>query len=153
MSAVRAIYADLAAETLHRSPRCDASGRCCHFDAFGHRLYVTTAELATFLSDLGDVATAPDLGSGGGVRLPILGEPPEPGCRFQVGGLCSVHTVRPFGCRIFFCDPTATDWMTDAYERYHARLRELHSAYEIPYRYVEWRAALRELGETESGLG
>src|SRR5688572_232070 len=46
--AVEAIYAELEVDIDRRRPRCDASGRCCRFEEFGHRLYVTTVELATF---------------------------------------------------------------------------------------------------------
>jgi hypothetical protein len=48
------------------------------------------------------------------------------GCPFQVAKLCGVHAIRPFGCRMFFCDPASTQWQNDAYERYHARLKQLH---------------------------
>ena len=50
--AVERIYADLQAQIDLRRPRCDASGRCCRFEEFGHRLFVTTMELATFIYDL-----------------------------------------------------------------------------------------------------
>src|ERR1035441_8533911 len=51
-AAVRDIYARLQVEIDHRKPACVASGKCCHFEAYGHRLYVTTLELATFMRDL-----------------------------------------------------------------------------------------------------
>jgi hypothetical protein len=60
--------------------------------------------------------------------------------------LCSVHTIRPFGCRIFFCDATATDWLAEQYERFHARIRRLHEELAVPYFYVEWREGLRAAG-------
>ena len=67
------------------------------------------------------------------------------GCPFQRDKLCTVHAVRPFGCRIFFCDPTSTDWQTAAYERHHAELKRLHERLGVPYFYLEWRQALRVL--------
>src|SRR5947207_7088495 len=51
-AAVADLYADLQAEIDARRPLCTASGRCCHFDAFGHRLFVTTMELAAFVHAL-----------------------------------------------------------------------------------------------------
>jgi Fe-S-cluster containining protein len=137
--AVHALYADLSHDITARQPRCDVSGRCCHFDEFGHRLYVTTAELAVFVADLPakEPAASP-------VRsLPVLGA--SPSCDYLAEGLCSVHTIRPFGCRVFFCDPTAKEWMENKYETFHHRLRDLHQQFELPYFYVEWRAALRDL--------
>jgi len=127
--AVARIYADLLQEIDARRPKCSTSGRCCRFDEFGHRLYVTTMELAAFVSSPGITA-----------RRAVAG-----GCPFQVEGLCSVHSARPFGCRVFFCDASSEQWQYKQYERFHARLRALHDAMGVPYLYVEWRHALKEL--------
>ena len=136
--AVGRVYAELQAEVDARRPVCVASGRCCRFEEFGHRLFVTTMELAAFVHGLGHVAP---LGSGTGDRDPWDGT----GCPFQVGKLCGVHPIRPFGCRMFFCDATSTEWQNQAYERFHARLKRLHDELGVPYRYVEWRQALELL--------
>jgi Fe-S-cluster containining protein len=127
--AIDALYRDLAADIDQRRPVCLLSGRCCRFEDYGHRLYVTTLELAAFMRRLDNQIDHWD----------------GTGCPFQVNKLCTVHPIRPFGCRVFFCDATATDWQHDAYERYHARLKALHEHLEVPYFYVEWRAALRLL--------
>src|SRR5262249_30797166 len=117
-------------------PICNTSGRCCRFDELGHRLYVTTVELAAFVYELElSGAKSRDVGTWDGT-----------GCPFQVGGLCGVHVIRPFGCRIFFCDETATEWQNEQYERFHQHLKQLHQTLEVPYFYVEWRQALRALG-------
>lgn len=129
-AAVEALYADVAAEIDRRRPLCVISGRCCRFEEYGHRLYVTTLELAAFRNGLGDAAASWD----------------GTGCPFQVNKLCGVHAIRPFGCRMFFCDATSTQWQNDAYERFHAELKSLHDRLGVPYFYVEWRAALRVLG-------
>ena len=145
IAALGQIYADLAGATAVRKPRCDASGRCCNFDAFGHRLYVTTLELGAFVLELPRPGTAATSAQ----SLPVL-TGKEPGCVFQVDGLCSVHAIRPFGCRIFFCDPTAESWQQDQYELLHGRIKKLHAEYSIPYIYVEWRQAMAELGLTHA---
>jgi Fe-S-cluster containining protein len=132
---IRALYADLQIEIDRRRPLCVMSGRCCRFDEYGHRLYVTTAELAAFMADLAELEPVP-AGSGGG----------SGGCPFQTGKICRVHLIRPMGCRLFFCDPTATQWQQAVYERFHARLKKLHQALAIPYSYVEWRFACRTMG-------
>jgi Fe-S-cluster containining protein len=131
--AARAVYDGVAAEIDRRRPACAVSGRCCHFEAYGHRLFVTTIELAAFLGAYGGGAVASWTGAG---------------CPFQAGKLCGVHAIRPFGCRMFFCDPTSTDWQNAAYERFHAELKAHHERLAVPYFYVEWRAALRALGLT-----
>jgi Fe-S-cluster containining protein len=98
-------------------------------------MYVSTIELARFVADLESAAVTPDHTVWDGT-----------GCPFQVGGLCGVHAVRPLGCRTFYCDPTSTEWQNALYERHHAELRTLHDVLGVPYRYVEWRQALLELG-------
>jgi Fe-S-cluster containining protein len=132
---IHVLYADLQLEIDRRRPLCVMSGRCCRFDEYGHRLYVTTAELAAFMADLAELEPAP-VGPGGGPG----------GCRFQTGKICRVHLIRPMGCRLFFCDPTATEWQQAVYERFHARLKKLHEELSIPYSYVEWRFACRTMG-------
>ena len=126
-AAVNQIYHDLQQQIDARRPKCLISGRCCRFEEFGHRLYVTTLELATFLHDLKE---SPDPNWSG------------EGCRFQKSKLCSVHTIRPFGCRLFFCDSTSTDWQHEQYQLFHTRLRQLHDELAVPYFYLEWRQAL-----------
>jgi Fe-S-cluster containining protein len=127
------IYNQLQAEIDHRRPLCVISGRCCRFDEYGHRLYVTTAELAAFVQACRDRPMPP-------------ASPVSAGCPFQVGKLCGVHPIRPLGCRIFFCDATAVDWQRDLYERFHGDLKRLHEELAIPYAYVEWRSALADIG-------
>jgi Fe-S-cluster containining protein len=133
---VQAIYDRIDAAVAERRPICNTSGRCCHFESHGHRLYVTALEIAWFI-----------------VRLP-----PESrrrwrkatdivaldGCVFQVDGLCSTHSIRPLGCRAYFCDPTTPQWQNELYETLMTDLRALHDRHGITYRYMEWRAGLEE---------
>jgi len=163
LNAVRSIYSRLQIEIDRRKPLCVASGKCCNFESYGHRLYVTTLELATFMQDLNNFtvtrASGPRAETSNQRSLKIFTQsaraggpchdeiPPKigPACALQAGKLCGVHAIRPFGCRIFFCDPTATDWQQQQYELFHAELKQLHERFEIPYCYVEWRSALAEL--------
>ena len=130
-----ALYADLADRVARRRPVCNQSGACCRFDAYGHLLFVTTLELALFVHSLGEAAQPTDAPA-----------PDWSGCPFQLQGLCSVHPIRPMGCRIFFCDPTSQAWQQDLYESLHHQIRTLHDQAKIPYFFVEWRAALRAVG-------
>src|SRR5436853_2761671 len=127
-AAVTQIYRDLQTQIDARRPQCIMSGRCCRFEEFGHRLYVTTLELAKFLHDLQQLNLAPAQENPGG-------------CPFQKNNLCSVHQIRPFACRLFFCDSTATDWQHEQYQLFHNRLRQLHDELAVPYFYLEWRQA------------
>lgn len=142
-AAVADLYARVQAAIDARRPVCAISGRCCRFEEYGHRLYVTTMEMAAFVHDLDAARNA------GSIRENL--EWDGTGCPFQVTKLCGVHRIRPFGCRMFFCDATATEWQNEQYERFHAELRTLHEQLGIPYRYIEWRAALAALGFAASG--
>jgi Fe-S-cluster containining protein len=134
---VERVYADLATEIDRRRPVCVVSGRCCRFEEFGHRLYVTTLELASFLHGFEQ---------GQAARPHALAQAIErwdgAGCPFQVARLCGVHAFRPFGCRMFFCDATSTQWQHEAYEAFHARLKRAHEELDVPYFYLEWRQAI-----------
>lgn len=138
-AAVWRIYRLLEQEINRRRPVCQASGRCCRFEEYGHRLYVTTLELAAFARDL-RTPPATNPAEKGTLALPVVG--PSAGCVYQVDGLCSVHAIRPFGCRIFFCDASAEQWQQEQYERFHAELKQAHEALDVPYFYVEWRQGL-----------
>lgn len=139
-AAVGRLYADVQREIDARRPVCVVSGRCCRFEEFGHRLFVTTMELAAFVHDLPATGRGDAGGGWDGT-----------GCPFQSNKLCGVHAIRPFGCRMFFCDATATDWQNETYERFHARLKALHDELGVPYYYVEWRQALNLLGLADGG--
>ena len=99
-------------------------------------MYVTGLEVAWLLRQV-DTLPALDVEQRG--RLPLLD-----GCPFQVDGLCSVHALRPLGCRVFLCDPSARAWEGTLYEGYLQDLRALHDLHALPYEYMEWRAALRD---------
>jgi Fe-S-cluster containining protein len=130
-AAVDALYREVEGEIDARRPLCVVSGKCCRFEEYGHRLYVTTLELASFVRQH---SAAPDATWDG------------TGCPFQRSKLCTVHSIRPFGCRMFFCDATSTQWQNDAYERFHDQLKRVHAELNVPYYYVEWRTALQILG-------
>ncbi|MFA9479163.1 hypothetical protein ACERK3_12800 [Phycisphaerales bacterium AB-hyl4] len=138
--ALRDLYARLDADIASRGPTCWTSGRCCNFDAFGHRLYVTGLEIAWFRQHAPSPNTRTPPASP--LSLPQLQLPAA--CRYQVDGKCSTHAVRPLGCRIFFCQTGTEHWQHELYEQYLNDLRELHDREALPYAYMEWRAGLIE---------
>lgn len=152
--AVARVYAELQREIDDRRPICSASGKCCRFEEYGHRLYVSTLELAAFVAGLPTKRHQLPEKAG---SLPVLATDNSrlatSSCPFQVDNLCSVHGIRPFGCRMFFCDPTATQWQNERYERFHAELKRLHEQLNVPYFYIEWRQALAALGLMPTASG
>jgi Fe-S-cluster containining protein len=145
--AIENIYRALQDAIDIRRPVCTTSGRCCRFDEFGHRLFVTTMEMATFIGAReGEAPAEPGRavpsGSAGASHSPSNSSR----CPFQHDRLCSAHSIRPFGCRVFFCDATSTEWQHRQYEFFQRELKRLHERLEIPYFYVEWRQALQAVG-------
>jgi len=114
-------------------PVCRNRGLCCHFAEFGHKLYVTTAELAFFLRQ-----------AGGGARRP---DAAGDDCPYHVAGRCEARLFRPLGCRVFFCDPDTREWQGPEYESRLIELKGIGDRHGVDYLYVEWLSALRELSE------
>lgn len=134
---LEAIYAEMGQRIAERGPACWASGRCCHFEAHGHRLYVTGLEAAYTLVSAG-VERRIDVGSVEAARA-------AGNCPFQRENACSVHTIKPMACRVYFCDRSAQQWQQDLSEAMHRRIVELHEREGIPYVYAEWRGLLETL--------
>ncbi|MDA1007713.1 MAG: hypothetical protein O2800_01730 [Planctomycetota bacterium] len=113
-------------------PVCLASGRCCRFDQFGHRLYVTGLEAAIVVSRLSKIVT----------HAAVLESRRQGTCPFLLNGNCSIHPIRPIPCRAFFCDLTVKNEVFVLHERAHEAVRFLHDKRAIPYGYGEWRDLL-----------
>jgi len=125
--ALQALYGAMAEEVSRQGAVCWLSGKCCHFDAYGHRLYVTGLEVAWVLDQAGMPPRSPAAGHA---------------CPYQSKRQCTIHAWRPMGCRIFFCQDGTEAWQHDLYERKLKGLREIHDRFGVDYGYMEWLAAL-----------
>ncbi|MEM6459117.1 MAG: hypothetical protein AAF710_06970 [Planctomycetota bacterium] len=137
---LRGLYEELDAAVAARGPTCWVSGKCCKFDDYGHRLYVTGLEVAWFLRQVESRTTLDEsspLTGGSVLRLPQFAQHLG-ACPYQVDGRCSTHAVRPLGCRVFFCQRGTEAWQQELYEDFLARLCKLHEEHEIEYRYLDW---------------
>jgi len=142
--ALLTLYQRIDQAIAQRSPTCWTSGKCCNFDEYDHLLYVTGLESAWFVTQINiQSKTAGDVSSTtpASITLPQLGER-TPACPYQINKLCTTHTIRPLGCRVFFCQQGTQQWQNELYEDFLAELRTLHEAHTLPYRYMEWRDAL-----------
>src|ERR1700729_2226886 len=72
--AIGNVYTAVSDAIELRKPLCITSGKCCRFDEYGHRLFVTTMEMAAFLQH-----NPPPVSQANG------------GCPYQQEKLCSVH--------------------------------------------------------------
>jgi Fe-S-cluster containining protein len=147
-AALAEIHARIAEEVRQRRPLCLASGRCCAFERFGHRLFVTGLEAVwTMDAVVARIGGAPDVAAVDAAL--VRGD-----CPFLVGGrLCGAHLERPLGCRIYFCDRAqggaGAGWQEELSEALHRALVALHERHAIPYRYGEWRAMLRTVAAVD----
>lgn len=123
-------YDQLDRTIADHGPTCWNRGSCCKFGEYGHKLFVTTVEMAYFVRGTRDDWRPPSA---------------EDSCPFQVQGRCTAREHRPMGCRIFFCDPDAQEWQSDEYERQLRTLKSLSAAAGVDYRYIEWMRALRQV--------
>lgn len=130
LASMAAFYTRVDGVVAGYQPICRNRGDCCQFKRFGHRLYVTTVELAYFFEGWGHSWRSPD---------------DNGGCPFQVDGMCQARLHRPMGCRVFFCDPGAKAWQGPTYEGFLAELKGIGSDFGIAYRYVEWLSALKSV--------
>jgi Fe-S-cluster containining protein len=129
---VQAIYSWLDAGIAAIGRGCRACGNCCDFDAYGHRLYVTTPEFIYFKHFVG----------------PDLKPMPTGVCPYRVDNKCTVYPYRFSGCRIFDCRTDALA-QTKLCEQSIHRFKELCNTLNIPYRYVYLKDALNRLAENK----
>jgi len=127
-----------------RRPLCLASGACCRFEEFGHRMYLSGLEAAFVVARI-DAARA--VRAADPLRILEVDDARNRGdCPYLLRGLCGEHEERPLGCRIFFCDKgpdgRAAEWQSELYEETHRATIALHERLGVPYRYLEWREAL-----------
>lgn len=113
------LYSHVDAELGSTGQDCRQCGECCDFERFGHRLYVTPAELALLLESPRPPAT------------------PGGRCLYQVDKACTARRCRTLGCRVFSCLGD-TGHQCRIYERYHHQIKALHLADRVPYLYVDW---------------
>lgn len=121
--AVAEVYDWLDEQNTVRVP-CDRCGKCCDFETFDHRLFVTNPELIYFTAKTGPLKPMP-----------------QGTCPYNIDGNCSFHRHRFAGCRIFSCKGN---------ERYQSRLSEeakekfryICNEFNVPYRYTDLAAAL-----------
>jgi len=131
--AVHAVYAEADAAVAAAGPRCDASGRCCRFQEYGHTLFISNLEAEILLD------AAPPYAK------PVSAD----SCPFQVNNLCTARDPRPLGCRVYFCDPTYQDTGNAISETYLRRLKDLTAQYGSDWRYAPLHVFLNE-GEGHS---
>ncbi len=142
--AIARVHDEIAHEVGALSPVCEQSGRCCRFEEYGHRLYVTGLETAGTLLGAGLI----DADGNILIKTDAPAEAATAGglCPLAVGRACGVHAARPAGCRVFYCDPIWAPAMGRVSERAAGEIRAMHERFGVRYRYGEWRGLLAMFG-------
>ncbi|MBN1804633.1 MAG: hypothetical protein JW837_05240 [Sedimentisphaerales bacterium] len=127
---VAEIYDWLEAHVVNakRANQCSACGRCCDFEGYDHRLFVTGPELMYLAEHIGQENIKPM---------------PAGKCPYNVEGKCTVYEYRFASCRIFSCSGDA-DFQSELSESVLRKLKSLCEEFRIPYRYKELACALNE---------
>lgn len=111
--------------------RCDACGKCCDFEAFDHRLFVTPPELMYLVAKLGAENAKPM---------------PSSRCPYNDDGKCTIYTYRFAGCRIFCCKGDK-DFQSGLSESALKKFKSICTEFKIPYRYTDLATALENISK------
>jgi hypothetical protein len=117
---VRELYREVNAAVAAAGPVCEASGRCCRFQEYGHVLFLSNLEAAVLLAE-----------------APPYDKPVSPDfCPFQKDRLCTAREPRPLGCRIYHCDPSYQEIGNQITETFLKKLKALADAHGVEWRYA-----------------
>jgi Fe-S-cluster containining protein len=106
--------------------RCCACGKCCDFDGFGHKLFITPPELIFLRANLHSETLKP-MKAGR--------------CPYNIKGRCSVYEHRFSACRIFSCKGDL-DFQNELSEKALKKFKAICEQFQIPYRYTDLATAV-----------
>ena len=120
---VAAIYSQLDEQIKEFPADCSACGKCCDFESFGHKLFVSSPEMV-YLSRNVDIKPMPTAR-----------------CPYQADNKCTIHPHRFAACRIFFCKADEA-LQNELSEQTLKKFKSLCTEFNLPYRYTDLAAAL-----------
>jgi Fe-S-cluster containining protein len=123
---VAEVYAWLDLKISNCGNNCQVCGKCCDFESFDHRLFVTPPELMYLAERLGSENIKPMPGAK---------------CPYNADGKCTIYEYRFSGCRIFYCK-SDKDFQSDLSEATLRKLKSICEKLRIPYRYMDLAGAL-----------
>ena len=110
-------------------PLCSQCGKCCDFESYDHRLYVTTPEIIYLTAHLGEENIKPM---------------PTGRCPYNIENKCTIHKLRFAGCRIFNCKAD-TDFQSQLSESTIKTFKEICNNTNTGYKYTDLKTALNRL--------
>ncbi|MHC4544078.1 MAG: YkgJ family cysteine cluster protein [Planctomycetota bacterium] len=111
--------------------KCDGCGKCCDFEAFDHRLFVTPPEVMYLAAKIGAENLKPM---------------PDSRCPYHLVCNCTVYKYRFAGCRIFSCKGNA-DFQGRLSETALKKFKSICTEFEIPYCYTDLATALGNISK------
>ncbi len=126
--AVAEVYDWIDSQTNQNPTQCDACGKCCDFENYDHRLFVTGAELMYFAFKL-----EPD-------KIKPM---PTGKCPYNIDGMCTVYQYRFAGCRIFSCKRDK-DFQSQLSEQAAEKFKAICEKFHLPYRYTDLPTTLNK---------
>ena len=112
---------------------CEACGKCCDFEAFDYRLFLTPPELIYLAANLA------------GEKLRAM---PTGRCPYNnIAGKCMIYEYRFAGCRIFACKGDA-EFQSRLSESALEKFKSICTEFDIPYRYSDLASALNSSTES-----
>lgn len=124
VASVQQVYNWIDHQIANNTTTCDACGKCCNFQAYDHRLYVTSPEMIHFTAN---VQTVKKMLSG---ICPYLHE-----------GKCTIHPFRFAGCRIFLCQADH-ELQSTLSEQVLEKFKDICEKFNIDYLYTDLKTAL-----------
>lgn len=125
---VAEIYNRLNSQIRQSAGACSTCGKCCDFESFDHKLFVTTPELRYLVASLGAENMKPM----------TTGR-----CPYNIEGKCGIYEHRFSGCRIFCCKGDK-DFQGELSESALKQFKSLCTEFQIPYRYTDLATALND---------
>lgn len=119
--AVGQVFDWIDSQISQNPAQCRECGKCCDFQSYDHRLFVTSCELIYFVTKLKSDKIKP-MSAGR--------------CPYNTDGKCTVYPFRFAGCRIFFCRGDE-DFQRRLSEQASEKFKAICEEFGIPYSYTD----------------
>lgn len=130
------LYQLLEKELTGLNPGCDRCGTCCDFRAFDHVLYASSIEVGLIARKV----EIPDFNVADNI------------CPFLKDNQCSIRDLRTLGCRIFYCNPSYKQILSEMYEKYYHMIKDLGIRYNVQWKYLPFLNHLVHFKQYHEGL-
>lgn len=129
LTGLEKIYRWIDSQNQKAGATCGTCGRCCNFETYGHRLFVTPPELMYLAANL---------------RRQNLRAMTNSTCPYNVAAKCTIHNYRFAACRIFFCKADRP-LQNQLSEQVLKKFKCLCNEFDVNYHYLSLKAGLTKM--------